>query len=219
MRLESVFLYLLNMSITASWLVAVVLLIRLMLCSAPKYIRMFLWLMVGIRLVFPISLESVLSLVPSADTISPQIIHSYSPSINSGIDYINFSINPMIQNIEGSNVNLLRNLTSIMAIVWLIVILLMILYGFVSYFLLNRRVKTAVRLRENIWQSEATVSPFILGLINPRIYIPFKLGEDDIANVVAHENAHIKRKDHWIKPIGYLLLAIYWYNPLMQPSK
>lgn len=217
--MESLFLQILNMSITASWMIAAVILLRLALKKAPKYIRIFMWLLVGLRLSLPISFESILSLVPSSNTISHQNIYSNRPSIQSGIEIINQSVNPVIQNMRDTNqeagTNLLQTLTSSAAIIWAAGVALILIYLFISYFQISRRVRTAVHFHNNIWKSESVTSPFILGLVKPRIYIPFLIDYDDMSNIIAHENAHLCRKDHWIKPLGFIILAIYWFNPLI----
>jgi beta-lactamase regulating signal transducer with metallopeptidase domain len=104
---------------------------------------------------------------------------------------------------------------SIASIVWIAGMALLVLYGVISYVGLRRKVAEAVPLRDNLWQGQAVASPFVLGFFRPRIYLPFGMDEESIVFVVAHENEHISRRDHWIKPIGFLLLVIYWFNPLI----
>ncbi|HPE16194.1 MAG TPA: M56 family metallopeptidase [Oscillospiraceae bacterium] len=217
--MESVFLKLLNMSITASWLILAVLALRFLLRSAPKSIRSFLWALVGIRLIFPFSWQSVLSLIPSAETVSPDILYAEVPAIHSGINVLNQAVNPVISAslapTAGAGVNPMQVVAHAAAIAWMAGMAALALYGAVSYIRLRRRVADAVLLRDNLWQSEKTASPFVLGLFRPRIYLPFDMEEESLAYVVAHERAHIKRRDHWIKPIGFLLLTVYWFNPLI----
>lgn len=217
--MSDVFLKIVNMSISASWLVLAVLVLRLVLKKAPKWVSVLLWGFVAIRLLLPFSLESVFSLIPNTETISPEIMLDYTPEIDTGIGSLNGIINPVIteafQPQELTSINPLQIWIPLAAILWLTGIAAMLLYTAVSYLLLRRKVATAVRLRDNIFQSENVATPFVLGIIKPKIYLPFQMDEKNMVHVVAHEEAHIRRKDHWWKPIGFLLLAIYWFNPLM----
>ncbi len=216
--MSELFIKILNMSISAGWLVLVVLLLRLILKKAPKWVNVLLWALVGVRLVFPFSPESVLSLVPSAETVSPEIMLDPSPTIHSGIPYLNSTINPVISETFAPNpaasANPLQIWIPVLSVIWLTGIIVLLLYTLFSYIRLRRRVNTAILLRNNIFQSAAVDSPFVLGLIKPKIYLPFQLS-GDAEHVISHEQAHIRRRDHWWKPLGFLLLAIYWFNPLM----
>ena len=213
------FLTIVNMSISASWIVLAVLLLRLLLKKAPKWITVLLWGIVAVRLVCPFTIESVMSLIPSAETISPEIMMDATPEINSGIPVFNNFVNPVISESFSPNpvmsANPLQILIPILSIVWLVGIAGMLLYTAISYFRVKRKIGTAVLLRDNVFQSENVVSPFVLGIVNPKIYLPFNMNEQDMSHVIAHEQAHIRRKDHWWKPFGFLLLTIHWFNPLM----
>ena len=213
------FLTIVNMSISASWIVLAVLLLRLLLKKAPKWITVLLWGIVAVRLVCPFTIESVMSLIPSAETISPEIMIDATPEINSGIPILNNTINPVIGESFApdptTSANPLQILIPFLAIVWLVGITVMLLYTAISYFKVKRKIGTAVLLCDNIFQSENVVSPFVLGIIKPKIYLPFNMNEQDMSHVIAHEQAHIRRKDHWWKPFGFLLLALYWFNPFM----
>ena len=217
--MENLFLTMLNMSVTAGYLVIAVVILRFALKKAPKWLHCLLWGLVGVRLLCPVSLESVVSLIPSAEIVSPDIVYSPVPTISSGIYALNQTINPLISsslapNI-GDSVNPMQVVVGVAAVVWIAGIAAMLVYMAVSYIRLKHQVQTAVLLEKNVWQSENVASPFILGVIKPRIYLPFDMTEADRANVLAHENAHLGRHDHWIKPIAFLLLAAYWFNPLM----
>lgn len=217
--MEAVFIRLLNMSIAASWLILAVIALRFLLKNAPKNIRRILWALVGIRLVLPFSPESLLSLIPSAETVSPNILYAEAPKIHSGISAFNAYVNPVISEslapAAGASVNPMQVVAYIASIVWIIGMIVLMLYSVISYVLLRRRVADAVILRDNFWQSEKVAFPFVLGLFRPRIYLPFGMDDESLAYVVAHEKAHIKHRDHWIKPIGFLLLIVYWFNPLI----
>ena len=217
--MSDLFLKIVNMSISASWLVVAVLILRLVLKKAPKWVNVLLWGIVAVRLICPFSFESALSLIPSAETFPEKIISGPSFDVQTGITPIDNRINDYLGDryFEGVTVptNNGNNVMTILTIVWIIGILLLATYTVISYWRLHREIDTAVRYKDNIFQSENVSSPFVLGLIKPRIYLPFKLDGQDMEHVVAHEQAHIRRKDHWWKPLGFLLLTIHWFNPLM----
>ena len=213
------FLKIINMSISASWLVLVVLILRFVLKKAPKWVNILLWGIVAIRLICPFSFESALSLIPSAETFPEKVISGPSFDVQTGITPVDNRINDYLGDryFEGVTVpaNNGNNIMTILTIVWTIGILLLVAYTVISYWRLRRKVDTAVRYKDNIFQSENVKSPFVLGIIKPRIYLPFNMNGQDLEHVVAHEQAHIHRKDHWWKPFGFLLLTIHWFNPLV----
>ena len=217
--MNELFLKIINMSISASWLVLAVLILRFVLKKAPKWINVLLWGIVAIRLICPFSFESTLSIIPSAETIPLNICMDTTPTINSGISAINNAVNPIISQsntpMAGASVNLLQITIGIYEYIWIFGMIALALYTAISYWRLCRKVDTAVRYKDNIFQSENVSFPFVLGIIKPRIYLPFKMNGQYLEHVVAHEQAHICRKDHWWKPLGFLLLMIHWFNPLM----
>lgn len=207
------------MSISASWIVLAVLLLRLLLKKAPKWITVLLWGIVAIRLICPFSIESVMSLIPSAETISPEIMMDRTPEINSGVPIINNIVNPFISESftpnPATSANPLQLWIPTFAVIWLVGIIGLVLYTIISYVRVKRKIGTAILLRDNIFQSDNVISPFVLGIIKPKIYLPFNMNEQDMEHVVAHEQAHINRKDHWWKPLGFLILTLHWFNPVM----
>ena len=217
--MSEVFLKILNMSISASWLVLAVLLLRLALKRAPKWVSVLLWGFVAIRLICPFSMESMFSLIPSAQTVSPNIMMDWTPTISTGISSLDNIVNPIITQTFApdplSSANPLQILIPVASIVWLFGIAVMLIYTAISYILLRRKVATAVLLQNRIYQSENVPSPFVLGILKPKIYLPFQLDGQSLEHVIAHEMSHIRRKDHWWKPLGFLLLALHWFNPLM----
>jgi len=217
--MSELFLKIINMSISASWLVLVVLAFRFLFRKAPKWVNVLLWGIVAVRLICPFSIESALSLIPSAETISPEIMMSPVPTIHTGVPAINSVVNPIITETFApepiASANPLQILIPILAVIWIIGMCILALYTLISYWRLQRKVSEAVILRENIFQSENVGSPFVLGIIKPRIYLPYNMDDQDLEHVVAHERAHIRRKDHLWKPLGFLLLTIHWFNPLM----
>ena len=218
--MSGIFLKLLNLSISASWLVLVVLALRLMLKRAPKWVNVLLWGMVALRLMVPFSIESALSLIPSAETLSPEVVQfDPAPTITSGVELIDNAVNPSLSESFAAaplaSVNPLYVWTYLAGWVWLIGLAAMLLYALVSYLRLRRRVSASIPLRENIYVCDEVPSPFILGIVRPRIYLPSALDETQRGSVLSHERAHLARRDHWWKPLGYALLAVYWFNPLL----
>ncbi len=217
--LTTLFIEVFNLSISAGWIVLAVVLLRFLLKKAPKWINCIWWLLVGMRLVFPFSIESIFSLIPSSEVVSPDIIYSPSPSISTGIPALNSVVNPVISGAfapdPANSVNPLQVVAILGSYVWLIGVAAMLIYAVVCYALLKRKMRTAVKYEGNIFESENVQSPFILGMIKPKIYLPFGLTDENRNHIISHENAHLKRKDHLIKPIAYLILSVYWFNPLM----
>ena len=217
--MSELFLKIVNMSISASWVVIAVLTLRFCLKKAPKWVNVLLWGIVAVRMVFPFSIESVLSLIPSAETISPTIMMEQSPSVQTGVPALNHVINPVISSsftpAPGASANPLQIWIPVLAGIWLFGIAALFLYSAVSYWCLRRKVCEAVILRGNIYQSEKVCSPFVLGIIRPKIYLPYHMDSREMDHVIAHEQTHIRRKDHWWKPLGFLLLTTHWFNPLM----
>ena len=217
--MSEAFLKLVNMSISASWLVLAVLVLRLIFKKAPKWVNVLLWGIVAVRLICPFSIESALSLIPSQETISPEIMVDWTPEISTGIEPLDQVVNPVISTSfapePSASANPLQILIPVAANIWLLGVLAMLIYTAVSYISLRRKLRTAVILRNNIFQCETVQSPFVLGIFRPRIYLPYAIHGVNLHHVVAHEQAHIRRKDHWWKPLGFLLLTVYWFNPLM----
>ena len=217
--MTDIFLKAVNMSISAGWLVLVVLGLRLVLKSSPKWIHVLLWGIVAIRLICPFSIESALSLIPSSETISPEIMMDWTPEINTGVELLDQVVNPVITESFApepmASANPLQIWIPVAANIWLLGVLVMLAYTVVSYISLRWKLRTAVILEENIFQSEAVSSPFVLGLLQPRIYLPYAIEGQNLYHVVAHERSHICRKDHWWKCFGFLLLSVYWFHPLM----
>ncbi|MBQ2926984.1 MAG: hypothetical protein IJD98_00260 [Oscillospiraceae bacterium] len=213
------FLQTLNMSLSATWLVLAVITLRFLLKKAPKWIHVLLWGLVAFRLVCPFTLESALSLIPSAQVVPPEIMMDPTPTIHTGVESLNRVVNPIINETFApepiASANPLQILIPVAASLWLLGMGLMLLYTAVSYLRLHRRVSMAIRVKENIYLSEFVSSPFVLGLFRPKIYLPYHMNESDRRHVIAHERAHIARRDHWWKPFGFLLLTLHWFNPLM----
>ena len=218
--MAAVFLKLLNLSISASWLVLAVLVLRLVSKRSPKWMNVLLWGIVALRLMLPFSIESALSLIPSAETVSPVVVQfDPAPTITSGVNIIDNAVNPSLSEHFAAaptmSVNPLYVWTYLAGWVWLIGLGVMLLYALVSYLRLRRRVSVSLCVQENIYLCDAISSPFILGVVKPRIYLPSGLDEVQRQNVLSHERAHLARHDHWWKPLGFALLAVYWFNPVL----
>lgn len=218
-----IFIKLLNMSITASWLILAVLCIRLLFRKIPKWVTCLLWGVVAIRLIFPFSIESEFSLQPSAEPIRSSAmvegeVVPYLPSIDSNLGIVENAVNPILAETfayqETESVAPLQVFTGIAGGVWLCGMMVLLIFAAVSMIRLRLCVREAVLYKENNYICDAVKSPFILGVVKPRIYLSSALNEDEMDYIVAHEMAHLRRKDHLWKPFGYLLLCVYWFNPL-----
>ena len=208
---SAVFLKILDMSVSASWIAAAVLLLRLCLKRAPKGWNVLLWGMVAVRLVFPFSIESALSLLPRTQLVSPAIAetpvqNAAAPAIGgTAVVATGAAASPL-------------SVWDVLAWVWLAGMAALLLYTAVSTLRLRHKLREAVRLRGNIYQSERIDAPFVLGIIQPKIYLPYHMDAQNQQNVLAHEQAHLRRGDHVWKPLGFLLLTVHWFNPLMWVS-
>ena len=217
--MSELFLEIVNRSIAASWIVIAVLILRFCLKKAPKWVNVLLWGIVAVRLIFPFSIESALSLIPSAETVSPSIMMETAPSVQTGVPALDQVINPVIDHslspAPGASANPLQIWIPVLTVIWLLGVAALFLYSAVSYRRLRRGVCEAVILRDNIYQSENVCSPFVLGIIRPKIYLPYHMAKREMDHVIAHEQTHIRRRDHWWKPLGFLLLTVHWFNPLL----
>lgn len=215
--MNDLFLTLVNMSITATWAVLAFTILRPLLKKVPKWVNCLLWGVVGLRLCLPFSFESALSLIPSAETIPTNITVSSNPQIDTGVDIVNDVVNPVISNAVAPypsySVNPLQVVVGVASYIWVIGLILMVLYSLVSFLILKRKVSASVLYKDNIYYCDNIETPFILGIIKPKIYVPSGLSEEDLEFVLEHEKSHLKRKDHIIKPISFLILSVYWFNP------
>ena len=209
-----IFLNLLNVSILAGWTVLAILLLRLVLRKAPKWTVCLLWAILAVRLLLPFSFESSLSLLPSAQVIPTDITEAETPAIHSAIPELDSAVNPVLLQSttqEGS----LDSVFATLSIIWLVGVGIMLVYSAISWLLLRLKVAASLQLHDNVYLCDSIQSPFVFGVIRPRIYIPSGLDGEALQHVLAHEKAHIQRKDHLWKPLGYLLLSFHWFNPLL----
>ena len=213
------FLRTVNSSIAASWLILAVMVLRLLLKRAPKWFHVLLWGLAAVRLICPLTLESPFSLIPSGETVPLDIGMSPAPSIQSGIPVLNEAVNPIIRHsalqLPGAGTNPLQLWITIGGALWLFGMAVVLLCACVSYISLRRKVGPSLYLRERIWICDDIQTPFILGCFRPRIYIPSGTEEKHLPSIIAHEKAHLLRWDHLWKPLGFLILAIFWFDPLV----
>ena len=217
--MSEIFLEVLNTGIMAGWLVLAVLLARLLLKNAPAWAKCALWAIVGLRLIWPFELESILSLVPSAQTLPPEELTAPAPQVHTGIPSLNSAINPSFaqafQPESAAGVNPLQVVVTAASVLWVIGMVAMAVYSLVSYLRLRRRVRVSMPVGEGVYLCDAIASPFILGIIKPKIYLPSDLPQEKWEDILSHERAHLARRDHWWKPLGFALLTVFWFHPLL----
>ncbi len=217
--MDKFFLTLVNMSITASWLTLAIVLLRMILKKAPRAIICVMWALVAVRLACPDFLESPISLIPSVETVPHDIVFAREPEIHTGISFINSAVNPVITasfapSNELTSINPIQIWLFLAEQIWIIGILAMLIYTVVSYIRIRLRVREAVKCGD-VWICDRIETPFILGILRPRIYLPSNTNESDREYIIAHEKAHIRRRDHIWKPLGFAFLTVYWFNPVL----
>ncbi|MDO5545336.1 MAG: M56 family metallopeptidase [Eubacteriales bacterium] len=217
--MTKIFLNLANLSITASYLILAVLILRLLLRRLPKNLLLWLWGLVGLRLALPFSLESALSLIPKARPIPTDIAYSPVPAIDSGVAVIDRAVNPVMAEsfapTAGASVNPMQIILTIVSAIWLAGVVVMLLYAVFSYSRLSRKVRVSLPMGGKIYLCDGIQTPFILGILKPKIYLPSDMDPENQTYVLKHEQAHLRHHDHWWKPLGFGLLSIYWFNPLV----
>ncbi len=217
--MTDLFIRLFNISISASFFVLAIVLFRLIFKKAPKYISVLLFGLVGLRLILPVSIESSISLVPSKSTLPDGIELERYPMIESGIPAVDEIVNPYFGNsfapTPEASANPLQIIISALSVIWLIVAMLMLLYLVLSFVLLKLKLRESIAYDERVRLSDHVKTPFILGIIKPKIYVPSDISESDLSIVLAHEGAHIERRDHIWKPLAFIILSVYWFNPLL----
>lgn len=217
--MDDVFLKLVNLSISASWLILAVLVLRVVLKKAPKWVMPLLWGVVALRLVCLFSIESALSLIPSAETIPTEIVTETREPVLYEQATLDIVTNPTLPSAAEVPVGVSRQQAqvdfNIYSVLWLAGMAALLVHALVSAGKLKKKLATAILLRDNIYESEFVDSPFLFGVVQPNIYLPMHMDEGTAAHVIAHEHAHLARRDHWWKVLGYLMLALHWFNPLV----
>ena len=216
--MSTVFLKILNMALNASWLILAVMAARLLLKKAPKWITCLMWALVAFRLVCPVSLKSVVSLLPSGEVIPESIVMDQNPHIYSGIRVIDNTVNPVVSGAlapdPSSSANPMQVVVFAAGIIWASGLVLMLVYALISYLMIRRKVRISAPISDGVRESDDVRSPFILGMMRPVIYVPSGMDNETLEYVTAHERAHLRRNDHLWKPLGFILLSVYWFNPL-----
>lgn len=215
--LEKIFLQVLNMSFVGSFVILAVLLARVLLQKAPKIFSYALWAVVLLRLIFPFSFESALSMVKvNPKPIAENIGYMTEPKIDTGIKIVNESVNPILPKaVETNSINPMQVWIFIRSIVWIIGLLVLLILNTSSILKLKRKLKTADVLKDNIFISNEINTAFVMGFIKPKIFLPVGLSESEKEYVILHEETHIKRFDHIVRLISFFALSIHWFNPLV----
>ncbi|HOJ10907.1 MAG TPA: M56 family metallopeptidase [Clostridiales bacterium] len=219
--MTNVFITVLNMSLIASFVALGVILIRILLKKAPKVFSYALWAIVLFKLLFPFTIETALSLIPmKAEPVPQNIIYSQTPSIDSGIPFVDHSINQVITNTvppanPAASVNPMQVILFVLSCIWLAGIAVLLLYSLVSYFRLKYRLRVAIFIQENIYETDRIKTAFVLGFVGPKVYIPVGLSAQEIDYILKHEQTHIRRRDYLIKPLAFLAVCVHWFNPVI----
>lgn len=218
--MSDIFLKLLNMSLTASWLIVVVVILRLIVRKTPRWIICLLWGFVAIRLVCPFSIESPFGLVPSDEVIPKNILSEahHKLYITTGVKTLDAMVNGYLGDTYHEVTSVVYDygniLMSKLGVIWICGVFGLLLYVVIMNLRLRRHLKESILLQEKICLCDYVRSPFIFGFFHPYIYLPSGIDESDMEYVIAHEKAHLQRGDHIWKMAAFLILAIYWFNPL-----
>lgn len=217
--MTSLFLKILDMSITACWLILAVFIVRVVLKKAPKTLRCILWAFVGIKLIVPIQFESIFSLIPKSIPIVENSGNSTILTfIENSTSIVDSNVNPIIKepiSMISTKWTVMDVLPNIAAILWCIGVLSMLMYCFISYAKLKRETEASLPFKENVYFCDEIESAFILGIIKPKIYLPSSISLEHIEPILAHEKSHLKRKDHVWKFLGFIVLTLHWFNPFV----
>ena len=210
---------LLRINLIASFVILILLAARLILKRAPKVFSYALWAIVLIRLLIPVSIPSPVSVIPDTPAASGAVINSALPEIEFETLRDREQNYYESQNTSPQDVQVYVSRTMepmvYLSLAWLVGIAGMLLYSGISYLKIRKKVQIAVPLRDNIWIADDIKSPFVIGFLKPKIYLPNNLGEQEQEYIILHEQHHIRRFDHVIKTLAFLALTIHWFNPLV----
>lgn len=229
--IEGLFRQLFNMSITGSYVILAILIVRLVFRGMPKNFSYALWIVAGLRLICPFSFSAPFSLfslklfssvvAQSADDrtltfmtgdlgriISPSVKAVLPAAEQSGQDSLPAAV-------SAASVQFSQWGWLIAAVIWIIGVVMLLIIAIATYVRVRRLVDSAVRLEGNVYEADKIPSPFILGFLRPRIFIPFHLAAAEQDYILRHERYHLRRGDHWLKPVAYLLLMLHWFNPMV----
>lgn len=211
------FITVFNMSYQASIVIIVIFLARLMLrlIKAPKKYSYFLWAIPFVRLVCPFTLESFFSLMPRKHSpVSPEIVFMQTPQVDLGVPYMNQVINESLPAATPyASMNPMQVIMMLVQLAWLGILVIILLYSLFSYLYFKKNLSCSIRLEENIYLADYIRSPFVIGIWKPRIYLPSALQKEEMIYVLKHEKTHIRRGDHIIKMLAFLITCVHWFNP------
>lgn len=209
--MNNIIIQLINNSFSASWLIIAIIIFRICFSKLSKKTSIFLWLILGIRLIIPFNIESVYSLIPSSTII--QYSNQEKITINSGLNLIDNKINIYLDNTESTIKTL--DIFELFKVIYIVVLCILIIYSFINYFKFKNKLNVAIKLENNIYKSDIINTSIVFGLISPKIYLPFGIDQNNQEYILMHENIHLKRKDYLTKFVAYIITLIYWFNPLM----
>lgn len=229
--LDKLFLEILNMSFTASIVIVMIMLVRLLLKKLPKLYTYMLWLIVLIRLICPFSIESILSLMPvNSKPISTEILYTGEPVVHTGMTVVDQLVNQSlpVAHVEAS-VNPLQIWILIGELIWIIGMVGLLGYGLITLIMLKRKLHTSEyepqyshlvttgrnKVRSSVYVTEGIHTPFVLGIFKPNIYLPLGIAEEETSYILLHEQIHIKRGDHILRLLSFFLLCAHWFNPFI----
>ena len=197
--MSGIFLSILELSASAIWLILAILAVRPFLRKIPKWGMVLLWGLVGLRLLLPFSIESRFSLIPGAETAGDMAIIEFAelPAAEQVMPAVDVGILPLF------------------SVLWFVGVVFLVGHFAIRYWHILKKLDTAVLLRENIYQSEWISAPVVIGLMKPKIVVPFPVDEASMKHIIAHEKAHIRRGDHWSKLLAYGVLTLHWFNPFV----
>lgn len=207
--MEVAFIKIFNMSVVSIWLILAVIILRMLLKNAPKWIRCVMWAMVDVRLVVPFSFESSFSVIPNAQEFN-EASYSSTSYISSGAGEGSVFLNNSAVRAEGASLSVI----GIISLVWFVGVVIMLAYMLISYVKLSKTVRERIKVEDNIWICDRIKTPFVLGIFRPKIYLLPSMSNNEKEYVIAHEKTHLKRLDNIWKPLGFILLSIHWFNPL-----
>ncbi|WP_286680769.1 M56 family metallopeptidase [Tepidanaerobacter sp. EBM-49] len=218
--MSKLFITVLNMSITASFAALIIIFARMLLRKSPKIFSYALWAVVWFRLICPVSFESALSLLPGQNLMFYNVDTLANPNALSEQYGAGGAVKQTLESTltavnTSSNANLIDTAVKIAAAVWILGIAIILCHSAISYLKLRNRISTATFYKDNIFETDQIHTPFVLGLMRPRIYIPTGLEQKELDYILKHEQIHIKRRDYVIKPIAFFTVVLHWFNPIV----
>lgn len=212
--MKNLFEYLLNMSITGTYVALVVILVRVLLKKSPKIFSYILWIPVFFRLIVPFSINSILSFMPKINTpISYQVGNSNNISSNSNITALVES--NILQNYSNNDLTNMDNIMKTLAVIWIVGFVIFLSKSLLDYIRLKNKLKFATLIKENIYETDSIESPFVFGVLKPRIYMPINIKLSEFEYMLNHEKVHVKRKDYIIKLFAFFIVMLHWFNPVV----